>query len=108
MHNATVVFYALQTCKRSCRYVGGNLVREHGIWQKQSSAWFQALGATTTLEGNGRHMYAQFMTFEVLVLTSLVRSGVYPRCDAIGTLQYSSMAPAQPSTLMTPSVVVMW
>eukprot|EP00039_Didymoeca_costata_P002357 m.59603 g.59603 ORF g.59603 m.59603 type:complete len:982 (-) comp11259_c0_seq3:95-3040(-) len=32
--------------------VAGNLVREIGIWQKQSSAWFQALAATTTLQSN--------------------------------------------------------
>jgi len=34
------------------RYVAGNLVREFGIWQKQSSAWFQALAALTTIESN--------------------------------------------------------
>lgn len=32
--------------------VAGNLVREIGVWQKQSSAWFQALAAATTLESN--------------------------------------------------------
>ena len=29
-----------------------NLVREIGIFQKQSAAWFQAVAAQTTLEGN--------------------------------------------------------
>ena len=33
-------------------YVGGNLIREFGIWQKQSSAWFQAIAALTTFESN--------------------------------------------------------
>jgi len=32
--------------------VAGNLVREIGIWQKQSSAWFQALSALTTIRSN--------------------------------------------------------
>ena len=32
--------------------VVGNIVREIGIWQKQSSAWFQAVTAQTLLEGN--------------------------------------------------------
>eukprot|EP00755_Sulcionema_specki_P008788 Sspe_Gene.41907::Locus_20289_Transcript_1_1_Confidence_1.000_Length_2420::g.41907::m.41907 len=32
--------------------VVGNLVREVGIWEKQSSAWFQAKTAETTIEGN--------------------------------------------------------
>ena len=30
----------------------GNLVREIGIWQKQSSMWFQAATAQTHLAGN--------------------------------------------------------
>jgi hypothetical protein len=33
-------------------YIGGNLIHEWGIWQKQSSAFFEALAATTTLESN--------------------------------------------------------
>lgn len=33
-------------------YVAGNLIREFGIWQKQSSAWFQALAALTTFNQN--------------------------------------------------------
>ena len=32
--------------------MAGNLVREIGVWQKQSSAWFQALAAETRLESN--------------------------------------------------------
>lgn len=30
----------------------GNMVRELGIWQKQSSMWFQAVTAQTYLAGN--------------------------------------------------------
>lgn len=33
-------------------YIGGNLIREFGIWQKQSSAFFEALSASTTLQSN--------------------------------------------------------
>ena len=33
-------------------FVAGNLIREFGIWQKQSSAWFQALTALTTFNQN--------------------------------------------------------
>ena len=33
-------------------YIGGNLVREYGIWQKQSSAFFEAIATTTTIESN--------------------------------------------------------
>ena len=33
-------------------YIGGNIFREFGIWQKQSSALFQALAALTTFESN--------------------------------------------------------
>ena len=36
---------------RGCQVIG-NVVREIGIWQKQSSAWFQAVTAQTTLLGN--------------------------------------------------------
>ena len=32
--------------------VVGNLVREIGLWQKQSSMWFQAVTAQTHLAGN--------------------------------------------------------
>jgi len=32
--------------------VRGNLAREIGLWQKQSSFWFQAVSAQTLLEGN--------------------------------------------------------
>jgi len=32
--------------------VVGNLAREIGLWQKQSSLWFQAVAAETTLKGN--------------------------------------------------------
>ena len=32
--------------------VTGNMVRELGIWQKQSSMWFQAVTAQTHLAGN--------------------------------------------------------
>jgi hypothetical protein len=32
--------------------VTGNLVREIGLWQKQSSAWFQAVTARTNFSGN--------------------------------------------------------
>ena len=32
--------------------VVGNLVREIGIWQKQSSGWFQAVTAQTEIRGN--------------------------------------------------------
>ena len=33
-------------------HVVGNLVREIGLWQKQSSLWFQAVTAQTQLQGN--------------------------------------------------------
>ena len=32
--------------------IAGNLVREYGVWQKQSSAYFGALASTTTIESN--------------------------------------------------------
>ena len=32
--------------------LAGNLVREYGVWQKQSSAYFGALAAATTIESN--------------------------------------------------------
>ena len=32
--------------------IAGNVIREFGIWQKQSSALFQAIGALTTFESN--------------------------------------------------------
>ena len=32
--------------------LSGNLVREYGIWQKQSSAYFAALASTATIESN--------------------------------------------------------
>lgn len=32
--------------------VTGNLVTETGVWEKQSSCWFQAKAALSTLEGN--------------------------------------------------------
>jgi hypothetical protein len=32
--------------------VVGNIVKEIGIWQKQSSAWFQAVTAQTLFAGN--------------------------------------------------------
>eukprot|EP01047_Picozoa_sp_COSAG01_P067378 COSAG01_NODE_9504_length_2429_cov_1.733906_3_plen_94_part_00 len=32
--------------------VVGNVVREFGVWQKQSSAWAQQLTADTWIEGN--------------------------------------------------------
>lgn len=35
--------------------VRGNLAHEIGLWQKQSSLWFQAVAAQTTLEGNVRY-----------------------------------------------------
>jgi len=34
-------------------HIIGNLVREIGLWQKQSSMWFQAVVAQTHLERNG-------------------------------------------------------
>jgi len=33
-------------------YIGFNLAREFGLWQKQSSFYFQAVGAKTVLQGN--------------------------------------------------------
>lgn len=32
--------------------MAGNLVREYGVWQKQSSAYFGALASTATIESN--------------------------------------------------------
>ena len=36
---------------RGCQIVG-NIVSEVGMWEKQSSAWFQAVTAQTNISGN--------------------------------------------------------
>jgi hypothetical protein len=47
--------------------VPGNIVKEVGVWQKQSSPWFQAVTARTMLSGAEKRVFLRHFILKMIV-----------------------------------------